>query len=241
MTRTDRVTLDPSDLLARRLSGLCGRAVSAADLHPLHDFRSHETGDDLAGFLSAGAPGMRFVLAGWVAESVVLEDGRRQIIGLRLPGDRLAAPGEGVQTAFLTPGRTAVLTGAQAGPELEALLAAEELTRLRDLVVRLGRCSAHERAGHLLLELHERLLRVGLAEGEGFHLPLTQEVLADALGLSIVHVNRTLQQLRREGLLVLRGAQAVFTDRKGLASAVYYNLTVEAPPAPAAVRRAGGG
>ena len=241
MLRTDHVSLDPSHLLARRLSGLCGKPIFAAELGPLHDVRSHHTGDDLTGTLKSAASGMRFILAGWVAESVSLEDGRRQIIGLRLPGDRLAPPGEGVETAFLTAGRTAVMSGPPVGPALEDLLLAEEHARLRQLVVRLGRCSAHERTAHLLLELHERLLRIGLAAGDGFHLPLTQEVLADALGLSIVHVNRTLQQLRREGCLVLHGAQATFPNRKGLASAVHYTLSVATPPPPAAALRRTGG
>ncbi len=75
---------------------------------------------------------------------------------------------------------------------------------LLDHIVRLGRQTAYERMAHLLLELRWRLAEVGLGDERKFPLPLTQEVLADALGLSIVHVNRTLQQLRREGLLEMR-------------------------------------
>lgn len=240
MTRTDRVTVEPTHLLARRISALSGKAVQAAELDPLQDVRSHDTGEDITSVLRAGTPAVRFVIAGWISESVVLEDGRRQIVGLRLPGDLLMGPGEGMEANFLTMGRTGLMAGPHAGAPLQALLVAEEQLRLRELVVRLGRCSAYERTAHLLLELHERLLRVGLADADGFHLPLTQEVLADALGLSIVHVNRTLQQLRRDGRLVLRGAQAVFPDRKALASAVHYTLTIEPPAPTVGLRRVGG-
>jgi hypothetical protein len=72
---------------------------------------------------------------------------------------------------------------------------------LLDQILRLGCLTAFERMADLLLDLWRRLTVVGLADGRGFPLPLTQEVLADVLGLSIVHVNRTLQQLRRERLI----------------------------------------
>ncbi len=67
--------------------------------------------------------------------------------------------------------------------------------------------AAYERLVHLLLEFHSRLDAVGMVDGDTFSLPLTQEVLADALGLSVVHINPTLQQVRRDRLLELRGGQ----------------------------------
>src|SRR5262249_33776928 len=84
-------------------------------------------------------------------------------------------------------------------------------------VVRLGRQAALERLGHLLLELHWRLDQVGLAENWSFALPLTQEFLADATGLSIVHVNRTIQQLRRDGLLDWRNHSVYIKEPRRLA------------------------
>jgi CRP-like cAMP-binding protein len=69
---------------------------------------------------------------------------------------------------------------------------------------------------HLLLELHGRLAEVGETRGETFNLPVKQEILADALGLSLVHVNRTLQQLKRAGLIDIRGAQVALIDRAAL-------------------------
>ena len=85
--------------------------------------------------------------------------------------------------------------------------------------MRLGRQTAYERMAHLLLELHGRLAEIGEARGESFHLPIKQEVLADALGLSLVHVNRTLQQMRRDGLIDMRGAQLTLLNRAVLEAA----------------------
>jgi CRP-like cAMP-binding protein len=87
-----------------------------------------------------------------------------------------------------------------------------------DQVVRLGRRSALERLAHLIMEVHERLQRTGLADRATLPWPLTQEAMADVLGLSIVHVNRTLQQLRREGLITLRAGRAVIPDVERLAA-----------------------
>jgi CRP-like cAMP-binding protein len=63
-------------------------------------------------------------------------------------------------------------------------------------IIRLGRRSALQRLADLLLELHDRLAEIGMVDERGFYLPLTQEHLADALGLSVVHVNRSLKTLR---------------------------------------------
>jgi CRP-like cAMP-binding protein len=98
------------------------------------------------------------------------------------------------------------------------MLQAEML--LCDQIVRLGRQTAYERTAHLLLEFRDRLATVGLANeslangggragaglasGDSFPMPLTQEMLADCLGLSIVHVNRTVQHMRREGSIEMR-------------------------------------
>jgi CRP-like cAMP-binding protein len=70
-----------------------------------------------------------------------------------------------------------------------------------DHIVRLGRLTAYERVAHLVLDIRDRLALVGLAAPDSFPPPLTQETLADVLGLSSVHVNRMLQQLRRDGLV----------------------------------------
>ncbi|MNE21670.1 Nitrogen fixation regulation protein FixK [compost metagenome] len=85
-----------------------------------------------------------------------------------------------------------------------AVVRRNEEACLLDHVVRLGRQSAHERTAHFLLEWRQRCRLAGLADGERLPMPLTQEVLSDALGLSIVHLNRTLQHMRREHLIEMK-------------------------------------
>jgi CRP-like cAMP-binding protein len=87
-------------------------------------------------------------------------------------------------------------------------------------VTRLGRLNAQERIGDLLLELNERLALAGLADPQGFAMPLTQEMLADALGLTPVHVNRMLQLARREGDIEWRPGRVTLTDVAALAQKV---------------------
>jgi CRP-like cAMP-binding protein len=76
---------------------------------------------------------------------------------------------------------------------------------LLNQLMRVGRQTAYERTAHFILEIHERLGLVGLAGETSVAIPLTQEIMADALGLSVVHLNRTLQQLRRTQLIEFKG------------------------------------
>jgi CRP-like cAMP-binding protein len=94
---------------------------------------------------------------------------------------------------------------------------------LSEQIVRVGRRSAYERTGHLIVELLHRLRLVGEAEQESFELPLTQEILADTLGLSIVHVNRTLRRLRENGLLCIKGERVVIGDLEQLTSVTEFS------------------
>lgn len=89
-------------------------------------------------------------------------------------------------------------------------------------LVRLGQGLAHERLGHLLLELRDRLAMAGLARADALPLTPTQSMLAEALGLSIVHVNRVVQILRREGLVEIKGGWALLPDPEGLARMARY-------------------
>jgi len=89
-----------------------------------------------------------------------------------------------------------------------------------DNIVRLGRMDARERVIDMLLEIYERLLLSGEVAGTSFHVPLTQECFADVLGLTPVHLNRTLQSCRRDGDLTWQGKSVVLHDPAGLASRV---------------------
>lgn len=223
-----------ADVVMRRLESLAPLGGEAQNLvRSLDNRQQHPSGAELGGE-RAGPPRARFLLSGWAARVRWLADGRRQILGFFLPGDAIGLrhprPPRPAAITAVTPLQTvdaAPVLGALAQPRppaglAEALMSAADMEEalLYDQVVRLGRQTAYERICHLLLELHDRLADVGLCRNNGFALPLTQEVLADATGLSIVHVNRILQQLRRDQLIDLRSGRATLLDidqLKGLA------------------------
>jgi len=82
----------------------------------------------------------------------------------------------------------------------------------REWVLNVGRRKARERMAHVLCELGSRLDAIGLTEEHGYELPMTQEELADVLGLTPVHVNRTLTALGAEGLIVRTRGSISFPD-----------------------------
>ena len=86
----------------------------------------------------------------------------------------------------------------------------------RELALSLGQRSAISRMAHLFCELHVRLDAVGHARDDGFDFPLTQRELSECLGLTVVHVNRTIQELRRRGLVELENRQLTILDKRGL-------------------------
>jgi CRP-like cAMP-binding protein len=107
----------------------------------------------------------------------------------------------------------------------------------REWMLGIGRRPALNRCAHLLCELIVRMRAMGLTEDHAVELPLTQAELADALGLSIVHVNRTLQDLRRRGLIELGGGKLIVTDweelkRTGEFEPLYLHLAATAGAAP---------
>jgi len=91
-------------------------------------------------------------------------------------------------------------------------------------VVSLGRRQASERLGHLFCELHLRLSMVGLVDdGLSYELPIRQSDIGDLLGLSAVHVNRSLQDLRRTGLVSLRDRRLTIHDLEGLRELSFFD------------------
>lgn len=168
------------------------------------------------------------VVRGWAARVRILGDGRRQIMNFTLPGDLvgLCAQDRPVASATIvamTPVSVCTAPDVSISP---ALAQAYAISRARDeayllaQIARLGRFNAHERIADLFLELLERLEMAGLAGQGRFVLPLTQEVLADALGLTAVHVNRMLQQARRAGELSWQSKELVIHDPAALARQV---------------------
>lgn len=159
----------------------------------------------------------RLITSGWLYEARLLPDGRRQIFGYLLPGDLIgrqhatrATPSvllalTDVEAVDLPP-PVATWTEHRQAAMVEGLTRALELQEERsyDALLRLGKFTATERVANLLVELRDRLIRLDLADRESFRAPLTQEHLADTLGLSIIHVNRVLRQLRNHGVLTFK-------------------------------------
>jgi CRP-like cAMP-binding protein len=248
---TPRSASRPLEVVVRRWRALS--ALSDAELDVLRGLgerrERHVAGEELAP--EGGLPGRpRFIVSGWACRQRVLPDGRRQIFSFLLPGDSLALGRRGPELSSIA--ALTALEAIDAEPLLDvihsgrapglarALAAIEPIEQMQlfDHMVRLGRQTAYERVAHFLLELQRRLEIVGLGDSQRFPLPLTQEILADALGLSIVHVNRTLQQLRRERLIELRSGVAILLDRELLSSIADYRVpSGRLAAAPAGVRR----
>ena len=107
----------------------------------------------------------------------------------------------------------------QARPRLGAAIlwaASRDEAMVVEHLVGIGRRSALARTAHLLVELGLRLELVGLGDAGGFACPLNQYLLADALGLTAIHLNRVLRKLRVQGLVTFRDGQVVFHDLPGL-------------------------
>lgn len=163
----------------------------------------------------------RLLMAGWACRFRTLPDGRRQIFEFILPGDMYGLCLRPQAIALTTslaltpvviadaaPLGNAIMNDSESHPGLtEACYATVSLDEayLLNQLMRVGRQTAFERTAHFILEIHERLAAVGLAGDTTVAIPLTQEIMADALGLSVVHLNRTLQQLRRNQLIEFKG------------------------------------
>lgn len=154
--------------------------------------------------------------AGWAMRAGLLADGRRQILELLLPGDRLlhAAAAEAL-AAYELRALTAVTLRLCDEPAPAAdggELVHGHLAPALEHMVTLGRRTAYERMATLLSSLHRRLE----AGADGFAFPMKQEHVADYLGMSPVHVSRTLGRLRRNGLATVARGHAVVHEPERL-------------------------
>lgn len=171
------------------------------------------------------------IVSGWAGRVRYFKDGRRQILHLLLPGDLIdhipcdepLAPTTIVALTDVRLAPAPIPAHRDTGLDRAYRLAnAMELGHLFRQVARLGRFDSFERIADLLIELSERLRSAGLTTGDVYHLPLTQEMLGDCLGLTSVHVNRTLQQLRREGMVEIHGSMVKLLQPDRLRSLVNY-------------------
>lgn len=188
--------------------------------------------------LGAEAGGSTWLIGnGWVYSYALLADGRRQIIGFHVAGDLIGRGGQlttGGRHLYATASDCVLCTLDQAALDeilrgrtslAEALrwAAARDAAIIEQHLVSIGRRSAAARLVHLLLEVGARLEAVQLADPGGYRCPLTQEVIADALGLTNVHVNRLLRRLRDQGLLTFVRGFVTFEDKDRLMALAEYD------------------
>lgn len=177
---------------------------------------------------------LHLIVEGWAYRARTLRDGGRLITDILLPGDLCDCAGSALEIDYELRAcgfaRVAVLeSDLLAEQELRSLqyrmewLRADEARMLRSRLLSLGRRDARGRVAHLLSELHGRLSKVGLATRGGFNCPLTQEQLADVLGLTSVHTNRVLQGLRRDGLITFDRRHVVIPDLTALYTAAGFD------------------
>lgn len=166
------------------------------------------------------------VLDGWAYRYKILPDGSRQIIAFMMPGDFCDphigsleemdhSVGTLTQCQIATIAREKMETLIVATPGLtHAFWRAQLIDEgvLRAWIVSMGRRSAVQRIAHLMLELYVRMRNIGLTTDETCHMPLTQTVLADALGLTAVHTNRVLRELRERDVMKLGSSKLSIID-----------------------------
>lgn len=170
------------------------------------------------------------ILSGWAARYRILRNGARQITRLLLPGDAFYFDSSPNGTAIeevitLSPCRTVNILHSDARRAIEQFPAIGEALRsfggmenavLSSWVVNVGRRDALERMAHFICEAHYRLSLIDPAQGLHIPFPLTQDDLADVLGLTAVHINRKLQELRQKQLIILRSKQLTILDLRSL-------------------------
>jgi CRP-like cAMP-binding protein len=188
-----------------------------------------------------------YVLAsGWACSYVLLPDGQRQIIDFQIPGDFLGLrsvllkisdhgiePITDIEVTEIV--ATELLDAFGRTPRLAAAVlwaASRDEAMVVEHLVGVGRREASQRVAHFLLELGARLTLVGLGTKAGYACPLTQYHLADALGLSAIHINRVLRNLREAGMVTFRDGFVAFDDYGQLTDFAQFDPTYLDPVGP---------
>ena len=180
---------------------------------------------------------VHLVLDGWACRYKQLPDGKRQIVSLFVPGDfcdlnvyilkemdHSIRAITRLKVAMITAEEMDALTCKR--PRITQALWWHELVTTaiqREWTLNIGQRSAYERLAHLLVEVYLRLRTIGRAHEGHCDFPLTQNDLADSTGLTAVHVNRTLQELRKDGLIELERKQLRILDLQGLKRVSMFN------------------
>lgn len=166
------------------------------------------------------------VTQGWACRFRNFSNGNQQIINYYLPGDIISPfssvlPRINYSVASITSLQVCpfdrddltelFVINPQLKPLFESMLAWEDVL-LSEQICRLGRHSAYQSTAHLLLELFQRLRIVGQTEEDTFISPLTQQMMADTLGLSFVHLNRTLKKLCDDNCIRMKSNKISLLD-----------------------------
>ena len=181
--------------------------------------------------------GVRMILSGWACRYRLLVDGRRQILGFMLPGDvcdhnaSFATRMDHSIMALTAVTYARLPTRAYEDliascPSVARALACETLSNAsiqQEWIVNLGQRVAFERLAHLFCEIFVRLSVVGMTTGATCPFPVTQMDLGDATGLSSVHVNRTLRDLRKVNLVELTGKSLTIPNLEELQAVALFN------------------
>lgn len=182
-------------------------------------------------------PSVFFLHEGWGARYKLFPDGRRQILMFVLPGDivglnQLLAENATESLATMTEMRLsqapqdAVIDTMRQRHGLALALwrsLEQEHAILAEHLASLGRRGALQRTAHLLLELRLRLMATGEGSPTEFECPLTQYELADALGLTAIHINRVIRHLREQGLASIEHRRVAIHDAEALATVAEFD------------------
>jgi CRP-like cAMP-binding protein len=213
----------------------CGlfKPVTHGELSSINDIkRDHLSLPAGAEIIRAGedSPELYTLYSGWAFRFKALPNGRRQILNFLLPGDLLGlqaamfdAAQHGikalteVQLCLLPRRRIWALFGQMAGLAFDvAWLGSREESYVDENLTSAGRRGAAERTAALIIMLYKRANNLGLVSEGTFAFPLTQQHIADALGLSLVHTNKTLAHLRRLGMFTLGNGSLTLTNPRVL-------------------------
>src|ERR1700751_4781156 len=215
------------------------KPVTAEELRTINDMKKEHLSLPAGAEIVRGgesSPELYTLYSGWAFRFKTLPDGRRQILNFLLPGDLL-----GLQAAMFD----AALHGIEALTDVQLCvlprrdiwalfgdmpalafdvtwLGSREESIVDENLTSAGRRTAAERVAALIVALYKRSKALGLVAGETFSFPLTQQHIADALGLSLVHTNKTLARLRRLGMFKRANGTLTLTNPRVLESIGQY-------------------
>ncbi|MGX1100618.1 Crp/Fnr family transcriptional regulator [Amorphus sp. MBR-141] len=173
------------------------------------------------------------LLSGLACRYAMTPDGKRQITAFIVPGDIFdiqsfllevmdhSVASIAPSTVVMIP-HESLIAITKESPRVSRAVWKESLFEaavFRQWIVNVGRRTAFQRIAHVMCEMYARHRQVGLVDGDTVVWPMTQSEVADATGLSVVHVNRSIQALRSEGLITLAGGLLTIHDWEGLAHA----------------------